>query len=87
MGANHTLRNAFSSDLGFSKSKTLPSAKLCWGLEQPLFSFSRALTLIAIALEKFGSPELLSDKTHTLLTKKDQLTSKVPNSVGKILTI
>ena len=33
MGANHTLRNAFSIDLDFSKSKILPSAKLWWGLE------------------------------------------------------
>ena len=56
-GKQHTLRNAFSSDLGLPKSKFFQSAPTMVGpVLATKFLFSRALTLIAIALAKFGSP-------------------------------
>ena len=53
MEANHTLRNAFSSDLDLPKSKLLNHG----------ISFSRALALIAIVLAPIGSPVKSFDKS------------------------
>ena len=49
MKANHKFMNAFSTNLDLPKSNISLIMK---------FLFSRALTLIAIALEKFESPAI-----------------------------
>ena len=61
IAANHTLKNTFPSDLDPPKSKIFPWPQSWWGLALPMnhrIFFSRVLTLVAIALEKFRSPDL-----------------------------
>ena len=58
MEANHTLRNAFSSDLDLLKQKIFTLAPTMVGPLVPTkpwnFFFSRTVILIAIAFRKFG---------------------------------
>ena len=63
MEANHTLRNALSSDLDLPKSKIFPSAL------NLKFLFSRVVTPITIALAKFRSPACSVTPVATVVLK------------------
>ena len=77
MEANHIPKNAFSSDLDLPKSKFFPSVLTM------KFLFSRAITLIAIALAKFRNP-VLHVLTSYLIGEKVSNYQKItcPSSIG-----
>ena len=84
MEANHTLRNAFSSDLDVPKSKVFPSAPTMVGPKPKIFLLQSPYPY-CIALGKFGSPEYGVKKSYKRHKISSVILSRVTMSRAVIL--